>query len=148
MNKLLVIKKSSIDRRGGFSTQDIPAKTKIIQYQGKKISLFESLSCNDTTYHYQLDMDYVVVGENDARFLNHSCSPNCYSTVQHGKIWVIAKKDIKKGEELTFNYGYDFEDALKNPCLCDTENCVGYIADSSLFHRLKKHTENTNKKRK
>ena len=62
---------------------------------------------------------------NTARFINHSCDPNCETDVIRGHIWVIALRDIKKGEELAYNYNYEYEDYEDHKCRCGSNRCVG-----------------------
>ena len=56
------------------------------------------------------------VGGNDSRYINHSCTPNCYTQIIDGIIWVRAARNIRKGEELTYNYYTDGEGRIQ--CLC------------------------------
>merc|ERR1712167_421045 len=73
------------------------------------------------------DIDGGVL-RNHARFINHSCDPNCEVEITNNEIWISAIKNIKKDTELTYNYGYpfdsDFEDHI---CKCGSKKCVGYI---------------------
>jgi SET domain-containing protein len=57
-----------------------------------------------------------AVGGNDARFINHSCRPNCYVDIRDGVIWIRASRTIRKGEELTYDYHTDGEGLI--PCRC------------------------------
>jgi SET domain-containing protein len=56
------------------------------------------------------------VGGNIARFINHSCTPNCWFEVVDKTIWIRARRDIRKGEELTYDYSIDGERTI--PCRC------------------------------
>ena len=76
-------------------------------------------------------------GWNPARYLNHSCSPNCDAELINGHIWIVAQRDIACGEELTFNYGYDWEDYREHPCRCGAPGCVGYIIAEEFFPNLR-----------
>ena len=73
---------------------------------------------------------------NPARFLNHSCAPNCEAELEDGHIWIIAQRDIQPGEEITFNYGYNLEDYREYPCRCGSPNCVGYIVAEEFFEHV------------
>src|SRR6185436_12484213 len=64
------------------------------------------------------------VAWNPARWLNHSCAPNCDAEWIEGRIWIVARRAIRAGEELTFNYGYDLEDYREHPCRCGSPDCV------------------------
>ena len=77
---------------------------------------------------------------NTARLINHSCEPNCEVTGSGLKIWVYAIKDIKKDEELSYDYGFSYDADYKNyPCKCKAKNCVGYILREGSRWRLKKN---------
>lgn len=140
--KLYKISNSKIHQSGLFANASIGKGDKIIQYTGEKISKNESekralswekkakKSGEGLVYIFELndkwDLDGLV-GENPARLINHSCSGNCEAINVDGEIWIFAKKKIKEGEELTYDYGYDMEHFLDHPCRCGSKNCVGYI---------------------
>ena len=63
-----------------------------------------------------------------------------------GKIWINAIKDIKQGEELTYDYGYDMGSFEDHPCRCGSKNCVGFIVRSNLRWRVLKKIQNKKKK--
>jgi hypothetical protein len=131
---------SAIDRLGGFARADIPAGTHVIEYVGEKITKAESLRrCEaNNEYIFTLDDEHDLDGNvpwNPARLLNHSCAPNCEAVLDEGRIWIIALRDIRPGEELTFNYGYDLENYREHPCRCGAVECAGYIvAEEFLDH--------------
>jgi SET domain-containing protein len=83
---------------------------------------------------YDLDGN---IPTNLARFINHSCAPNCEAHVEAGEVWMMALRDIQLGEEITFNYGYDLEDYRDHPCSCGGASCVGYIVGEQFFERLR-----------
>ncbi len=143
---LVLYRTSNIHGTGGFARVDIPSGTNIVQYVGERISKSESLRrCEaDNEYIFDLDEQTDLDGNvewNPARFINHSCSPNCEAHWDEEEIWIVAVRDIKAGEELTFNYGYDLEDFLEHPCRCGSENCVGYIVAEELMDQLAKLKE-------
>ena len=85
---------------------------------------------------YDLDGD---VSWNTARLINHSCSNNCDYEGKGLKVWVIAIRDIKKGEELTCDYGFSFDKDFKQfPCKCGSKKCCGYIVREGSRWRIKK----------
>ncbi len=134
---------SNIDRLGGFARVDIPVGTQVIEYIGEKISKAESqLRCEaNNEYIFTLDDDYDLDGNvpwNPARLLNHSCAPNCEAELDEGRVWIVALRDIRAGEELTFNYGYDLENYREHPCRCGTANCVGYIVAEEFFDHVRR----------
>ncbi len=64
---------------------------------------------------------------NEARFINHSCEPNCEAVnYDDEEIWIEAVRDIEPGEELTYNYGFEEPDEYF-PCFCGSKNCRGWI---------------------
>ena len=75
---------------------------------------------------------------NIARLINHSCDPNCEVFGTGLKVWVYAIRDIKKGEELTYDYGFGYDEDYKDfPCKCKSKNCVGYIVREGSRWRIK-----------
>ena len=146
----VTFRSSAIDRRGGFARRDIVAGTQVIEYVGEKITKAEALArCEaDNEYIFTLDDEWDIDGNvpwNPARLINHSCTPNCETEVheQAGRIWIVALRDIKAGEELTFNYKYDLEDYRDHLCRCGTDACVGYIVAEEFFDHVKKESNFT-----
>ena len=85
---------------------------------------------------YDLDGDFKY---NIARLINHSCNPNCEVYGTGLKVWVYAIRDIKKGEELTYDYGFGYDENYKDfPCYCRSKNCVGYIVREGSRWRIRK----------
>ncbi|MFP4118576.1 MAG: SET domain-containing protein [Candidatus Woesearchaeota archaeon] len=136
MNDWFAVKDSGIAGKGAFAIRDIPKGTSIIQYKGKLLSKEISEKRGQKhrddgelwifTLNETYDIDASKQG-NEARFINHSCNPNCEAVIyDEEEIWLEAIRDIKKGEELTFNYGFDEPDEVF-PCLCGEENCRGWI---------------------
>ena len=73
------------------------------------------------------------------KFINHSCSPNCEVEGTGFKIWVTAIRDIKKNEELTYDYGFSYDSDYKQfPCKCRSKNCCGYIVREESRWRINK----------
>lgn len=151
---MILIKKSSIHSKGVFARVPIAKGTRIIEYVGEKITVAESErrvqksmahnkrnSAKGAIYIFELNKKYDIDGNvpyNTARLINHSCDPNAETEIVRGKIWVIALRDIAKGEEITYNYGYDFDNYDEHPCRCRTQQCVGYILREDLWPKLKK----------
>jgi len=85
---------------------------------------------------YDLDGDFKF---NTARLINHSCDPNCEVLEDNKKLWIFAMRDIKKNEELTYDYGFSFDKDYKQyVCKCGAKNCVGYIVREGSRWRIKK----------
>ena len=137
---------SVIHGTGGYARRDIASGTRVIEYVGEKITKVESLRrCEqDNQYIFTLDDEFDLDGNvswNPARFINHSCAPNCEAELDGGRIWILALRDIKAGEELTFNYGYDLEDYREHPCRCGAAECVGYIVAEEFFAHVRGQRE-------
>jgi len=147
------VRQSGIHGRGIFALKDIPEGTPIIQYVGEKITKEEShvrgwaqidhakITGDAAVYIFTLDDGYDLDGnlpENSARLINHSCEPNCEAYTEDETIWIAAKRDIGKNEELFYNYGFDLECYEDHPCLCGSEKCVGHIAGEEYWPKLKR----------
>src|SRR3989454_11805202 len=125
---------SRIDGQGLFAAQYITKGTRIIAYIGEKITRRESARRLEAgnAYIFHLNYRYALDGEtlaNTARYINHSCDPNCAVEKTNDTLWIVALRDIQVGEELSYNYGYDAAQYAHNPCHCGAENCCGYIVD-------------------
>ncbi|XP_042900948.1 histone-lysine N-methyltransferase 2B isoform X1 [Parasteatoda tepidariorum] len=132
--------RSSIHGRGLFCKRTIDPGELVIEYAGevirsiltdKRERIYQSkgIGC----YMFRIDDDEVVdatMHGNAARFINHSCEPNCFSKVitVDGKkhIVIFALRKIMKGEELTYDYKFPFEDE-KIPCHCNSRRCRKYL---------------------
>ena len=141
------IKKSKIDKTGLYANRDIKKGTRIIEYKGKIITTKQSeenpkFDNDKAIYLFNLNKRYDLDGDfkfNTARLINHSCNPNCEVSGTGLRIWVYAIKNIKKGEELSYDYGFSFDKDFKDyPCKCGAKNCVGYIVKSESRWRIKR----------
>ena len=137
------IRGSPIQGMGGYATRDIPAGTRIVEYAGERLTPEEAEARypdvpgeRHHTYLFAIDDAVVVdaaVNGNAARFLNHSCAPNCDAVIDDGRIWIDAIQDIEVGEELVYDYAYLLEErhtpAAKKrfPCFCGAITCRGTI---------------------
>jgi uncharacterized protein len=145
--KLYKNRKSNIHRHGLSASVNIKKGQKIIQYKGKKVSLakVETDSKYDNEkeiYLFNLNKRYDLDGDfkfNTARLINHSCNPNCEVLEYNKQLWIFAMRDIKKNEELTYDYGFSFDKDYKQyVCKCGSNNCVGYIVREGSRWRIKK----------
>ena len=148
--KLYRIKKSNIDRkgRGLYATQDIKEGTRIIDYVGKIISNKEvernpKFDNSKDIYLFDLNKKVSLDGDyhwNKARLINHSCNPNCEADGKGLKLWITAIKNIKKGEELSYDYGFSYckSDLGNFICKCGKINCCGYIVREESRWRINK----------
>jgi SET domain-containing protein len=139
------VRGSAIQGRGVFAVRRIPKDTWIVQYTGEIITHEESDRRYDDeamdrhhTFLFILDHDHVVdatVGGSDARYINHSCEPNCEAVLEEDdrEIWIVAVRDIQAGEELTYDYGFTVEMESRDearrryPCRCGAPTCRGTI---------------------
>lgn len=146
LNDYLAFKKSSIQGLGVFARVDLPTGFAVLEYVGERITKQESLRrCEEANvYIFALDDEFDLdgnVGWNPAKFVNHSCSPNCEAQFIDGRIWIVSLRPISAGEEITFNYGYDLEEYRDHPCSCGSPECVGYIVAEEFFEHVKKLKE-------
>ncbi len=145
--KLYKQKSSNIDNRGLFASKNIKKGTKIIYYTGKIITKKQTennpkFDNDKAIYLFNLNNRYDLDGDfsfNTARLINHSCDPNCEVEGKGLKLWISSIKDINKNEELTYDYGFSFDENYKDfPCKCGSKNCCGYIVREGSRWRIKK----------
>lgn len=136
-----VVRKSRIQGKGGFAIRTIPAGTRIVEYVGQKITpeLASERYDDDSmeshhTFLFTLDEDTVVdagVRGNSARFINHSCAPNCEAVIEDGHIYIYAIDDIPRGAELHYDYQLEREGRYRRAwdrlyaCRCGAAECRG-----------------------
>ena len=138
------LRPSPIAGIGAFATRPIKKGTRIIEYTGERISNAEADRRYDEdkmthhhTFLFTLNRRTVVdaaVGGNEARFINHSCAPNCEAViVDSRRIYIEALRDIPVGEELVYDYQYERTDDHSEAderfyaCTCGAPNCRGTI---------------------
>tara|TARA_B100001778_G_C18327840_1_gene511617 strand:- start:205 stop:693 length:489 start_codon:yes stop_codon:yes gene_type:complete len=159
------VKKSKVHGSGIFATVDIKKDTKIIEYIGEKITRAEGdrrsekrikkyLNSKKTgsVYIFELNRKFDIDGSllyNKARYINHSCNPNCEVDILDNKIWISSIKKIKKGEELSYDYGYGFDrsDFRDHICKCGSKNCIGFIISSDDWPKYLKYIKGIVKNR-
>jgi SET domain-containing protein len=142
----IVVRRSRVQGRGVFATRDIASGDRIIEYVGRRMSHDEADElCPDDeagerhhTFLFAVDDDVCIDGSqdgNDARFINHSCEPNCEVVIERRRVFVHAVRDIEEGEELFYDYwymtdeSYSLEDLRRiYPCRCGSETCRGTLA--------------------
>src|SRR5690349_13076931 len=119
----LRVARSRIHRWGVYTEEPIPRGRKVIEYTGERISRRETkrrASERPLNYLFTLDKYWTIDGSvsgSGAQFINHSCEPNLVSRVAKGRINYYARRDIRKGEELTVDYHFA-PDVEKVPCAC------------------------------
>ena len=122
------VRQSSIHGRGCFTSTAISAKTRIIEYTGRRISLTEANERyweRPSTYLLGLSDGTVIDGLGKASFINHCCDPNCRVEEDEGHVWVWSLCDIAAGEELTFDYKLRNSGIVDMPCHCGARHCRG-----------------------
>ncbi len=109
--------------RGLFARVPIKQGELVIEYTGQKIptKLADELA---TKYLFELDEAWTIDGSvrtNTARYINHSCRPNCEADIRNGRIFIFAVRNIQIGEELSMDYGDEYFDEFIRPfgCRCD-----------------------------
>jgi len=137
---LITFGPSGIQGTGGFARAPITAGTRLMEYVGDRIDKREStVRCEQgNAFIFNLNDEWDLDGNvpwNPARFLNHSCQPNCDAEQIEDRIWIVTTRDVAPGEELTFNYGYDMEEYRQHPCGCGAANCIGYMVAEE-FHDM------------
>ena len=134
---------SPIQGLGAFATERIPRGTRLIEYAGQRLTPEQAderypddEARRHHTYLFAIDDDIVIdaaVDGNEARFINHSCDPNCDAVVDNERIWIETIRDVEPGEELAYDYAYILEErhtpAAKRrfPCNCGSAICRGTI---------------------
>lgn len=141
-NKWMKIAPSSIHHWGAFARRRIPKETQIARYIGEKISKELSVKRlkEGNAYIFCLNEEVDVDGDvphNLAKYLNHSCSPNCETRQIADEIRIYNLRTIASGEEITINYGYGLEDYPDHPCQCGAANCAGYIVAEAFFDHVR-----------
>jgi len=125
MMPMIARRRSKLHGWGVFALERIPKNKRIIHYAGEKITHRESLEREERylrdgrIWCFRLNNRWVIdgaVGGNVARYINHSCTPNCYAQVVDGMIWIRASKTIEAGHELTYNYQTDGSKTIECRC--------------------------------
>jgi SET domain-containing protein len=133
------IRASPIHGAGAFATRHIPAGTRLIEYRGERLTPAQADArypdVPGAVHHtclFAIDDDVVIdaaVDGNEARFINHSCDPNCDAVIDDGCIWIESIREIMPGEELAYDYAYVLTErhtpAAKRryPCHCGATTC-------------------------
>lgn len=134
-----IVRDSKIHGKGVFATRKIPADSLIVEYEGERISWKEAVKRENNkaaddfhTFFFSLESGKIIDGGsygNDARWINHSCEPNCVAREEDGHVFIYALRDLKRGEELNYDYGLILEErhtpALKRAyaCRCGAATC-------------------------
>ena len=143
------VRPSAIAGMGAFATRAIGKGARVIEYTGERISPAEAdrryqpgASSDERVLLFSVD-DRVTIdagaGGNEARFINHSCEPNCESVTQRRRVYIVALRKIDVGDELTYDYrltreDIDDEDAQgRYACNCGARNCRGTMLQPKAY---------------
>ncbi|QIL83055.1 SET domain-containing protein [Diaphorobacter sp. HDW4A] len=136
-------RRSGVHGKGVFALQDIAEGEVLIEYVGEVIGWQEAQDRHphdpkqpNHTFYFHVDEDRVIDakhGGNSARWINHSCDPNCFADEIEGRIFITALRNIHAGEELNYDYGLIIEERYtpklkaEYPCWCGSEDCRGTL---------------------
>ena len=142
-NPYIELRTSAIQGTGAFATRNIKKGTRIIEYLGQRISWRTADKRYDDenmkrhhTFLFTVDEKICIDGAvngSDARFINHSCDGNCEAITDRKRIFIDARRSIKAGEELLYDYAYERtdehteEDEKFYACRCGAKKCRGSI---------------------
>jgi hypothetical protein len=137
------VRRSGIHGRGVYAARAIKAGERIIEYKGERISWKEAdrrpaSDPNDANHTFLFALDDgkrvidAAVGGNSARWINHSCDPNCETEEsEDGRVFIQAMRDIRRGEELFYDYGLVIDERITPSikkdyeCRCGARDCRG-----------------------
>lgn len=156
MSDWIEVRRSPIHGNGVFAKTEIPPGTLVAEYRGEIISedelerradlrSREEADGSATTYFFAIGdgffIDAANVTEgNPARYINHSCEENCETrwNALTRKMEIFSLQTIRKGEEITFDYGFELAGFFEHPCRCGSRNCCGFIVAKILRPALLK----------
>lgn len=138
---LLEVRTSGVHGRGVFAIKRIPEGARIIEYTGER-KLWEGIEedpDDPRTYLFGLKNGKDVIdpanGGNDARWINHSCEPNCEAIEERGRVFIYALRDLQPGEELSYDYQLEVDEPRtkevekESACHCGSSKCRGTMLD-------------------
>lgn len=147
---LYEVRRSKIQGRGAFAIKPIRKGQRIDEYWGEAITHEEADRRYDDnkgrhhTFLFVLDDDTVIDARRkgtDARYINHSCEPNCETIIEDGHIYIKAIKAIKPDEELVYDYRFEWQDEYEPEdvryygCRCGSKKCRGTILRVPVYLR-------------
>lgn len=163
--KLYVVRNSAIHGRGVFASTRIPKGDTVIEYKGQRTSWDDAMERPDSdpddpshTFLFELDDGRVIdarVRGNAARWINHSCAPNCETYEdENGRVFIQARKKIEEGVELTYDYKLSVdgkltkEERARFECRCGTAKCRGSLLTKTKKQKKKEAKAKAKKKDK
>jgi SET domain-containing protein len=154
---MYAVRRSRIHGSGVYATRRIRKGTRIVEYLGDRIThdqadaRYEAKGQDDGhTFLFVVDSRVVIdagVNGNDARFINHSCDPNCETVIEDRRVFIEALRTIQPGEELGYEYGLTWESTddpaeLANyACRCGAANCRGTMLDAVPLDKKRARTK-------
>jgi hypothetical protein len=160
---LLKLRKSKVHGTGVFAARSIKKGERIIEYLGERVShaeadrRYEDKEESDShTFLFIVDRRTVIdagVDGNDARFINHSCDPNCESVIEERRVFIKAIRSIAPGEELAYDYQIqrdpDDPDNIDDvfACRCGSDGCRGTMLWPAQRFKKKKRAARSNSAR-
>jgi len=146
----LIIRSSAIHAAGCYTTTPIRKGERVAEYDGPRIAkdVADELYENEpVTYLFGLgDGSIVIDGHSTAMFINHSCDPNCETEEIGGRVWITAIRNIRAGDEIT--YDYCLYDGGDDECLCNcgAAKCRGTMYSRDEMRRRKAEAKKAAKK--
>ncbi len=148
MPKRIALRRSPIHGNGVFALIDIPKGTELIEYRGRRMThaqidrLYANAADNGHTFLFTLNDRYVIDANFDgniARWINHSCRPNCQAVIEESddgdprkdRVLIETLRKLRRGEELTYDYSIDPGERLTPrlkeiwACRCGARHCLG-----------------------
>ena len=148
MARSIIVRRSPIHGNGVFAATDLPAGKSLVEYRGKLLThavaddLYSDNVGTGHTFLFILNDHYVIdasVDGNSARWINHSCAPNCEPVLEeaadgnpkHDRLFIATKRAVKAGEELSYDYGIELADSDTKrirdlwACRCGSAKCTG-----------------------
>lgn len=137
INECVTVKRSRIHGRGVFAAKPFRKGERIIEYTGRRVrwsSIPDELD-DPRIYYFAIgDSNWVIdpsVDGNEAQWINHSCKPNCSIRERRRRIFIHALRNIRRGEELFYDYKLETADDVPRtkeieaeaPCYCGARNC-------------------------
>jgi len=160
----ITVRQSRIHGRGVYAARKLAAGERIIEYKGLRIGWDEADRVPSAdpadpnhTFLFALDDGKTVIdaarGGNSARWINHSCDPNCETEEsEDGRVFIQALRDIRRGEELNYDYGLIIDQRITPElkreylCRCGAKECRGTMLAITKKKKKKKNAKDKKKK--
>jgi hypothetical protein len=130
------VRESGVHGRGVYATRFVPKGTRVIEYTGQRVT-WQAAADDEKgphTFIFGLENGEVIdptIGGNEARWINHCCDANCEAIEEDDRIFIYAKRNIKAGEELFYDYALEIDEPVTEQsksmfaCHCGSPNCRG-----------------------